>query len=620
MTQALVTRTLRCPRSESISNHWRLLLLTIVFAAIALLVIPARSHAADGAAADKAQPTSTKPASKANTLNVTITGVPDKVAENIRALLGIYRFNGKTVPGTARLRYLHQQAESDIRQAMAPFGYYHPEIDTSLKQDGDRWQATYTITPGTVMPYGKISIALEGEGKDDRYLERLLDKSPLKTGQPLSHADYEGFKTYLQNEAIERGYYDATYSTQRLGINLDTYEASVTLVLKTGPRYRIGKISFSDSPVRQELLERYLTFKEGDYINSRKLLNLQSALADSEYFGRIEVQPRWDQAKDGVVPIDVTLEPNKRSRYRFGLGYGTDTGARMRFDQTRRWVNDRGHKFNTSLLLSEVKNDLTLNYIIPGEQPQTDEYRFTTSYATEDSDTTKSETLSVGSSWQKTLDNNWQRTLSIDLEQENYTLDNEDKSSLFLLPGAEWSYTKARNPLNPRQGYRLSFNVLGGLEGALSDTTFVQGAAHGKYIFSVTPKMRLLARADVGSTWADDFNKIPTSHRFYAGGDNSVRGYAYKSLGPTNSDGDVVGGQYLLVGSLEADYQVKEDWRAAVFFDSGNAFDDYSESMNSAVGVGVRWQSPVGPVRVDLAHPLNEDRTVRLHFSLGPDL
>ncbi|WP_324768116.1 autotransporter assembly complex family protein [Pokkaliibacter plantistimulans] len=559
-------------------------------------------------------------AADAPSLKVKIEGVKGELADNVEAYLGIEKLTKGTLPGPARIRYLHRQAELQIAQALAPFGYYRPHIESNLEQQGDNWIAHYVIDPGTAVPYGKINVQISGPGEKDRVLQGVIRDSGLKSGKPLRHADYEALKSKLQSQAADRGYYDAHFTTQTLAIDMADYQANIDLILDTGPRYRIGAVRFADAPVRKSLLERYVTFERGDYVSTRRLLDLQSSLVDSEYFSRVEVQPQWDEAQGDEVPVDVVLEPNKRTRYRFGVGYGTDTGARMRFDQTRRWINDRGHRFNTSILLSQVNNDLVLNYIIPGKHPQTDQYTFRTQYSTENSDTTDSTTLAVGSSWQKKLDNGWQRIMSLDLEQEDYTVDDEEYSSLFLIPSSTWSVTRSRNPLRAAEGYRLSFALRGAAESVLSDTNFVQAEASGKYVTTLTPRTRLLTRADLGATWAGDFDQIPTSHRFYAGGDNSIRGYGYKELGPTNSSGSVIGGKYLVVGSVEADYQFKEDWRVAAFVDTGNAFNDYRESMVTGAGFGLRWQSPVGPVRIDLAKPLNDERSFRIHFTLGPDL
>ena len=145
--------------------------------------------------------------------------------------------------------------------------------------------------------------------------------------------------------------------------------------------------------------------------------------------------------------------------------------------------------------------------------------------------------------------------------------------------------------------------------------------ASAKWIWSLPNEARIIFRGEVGTTWKDDFNALPPSVRFFAGGDTSVRGYEYESLGPTDTDGEVIGGSSLAVASVEYEHPIVPRWSVAAFVDSGDAFDDSSFETNTGVGVGFRWQSPLGPIRVDVAKPFDgDDRGARLHISLGPDL
>jgi translocation and assembly module TamA len=544
--------------------------------------------------------------------------LPGELADNIRALLAIERAQGETAPMASRLQYLHRQAADQIRTALQPFGYYQPIIKTELLDQQHQWLARYRVDPGEQVRLNNIHVAVTGDAETDPQFMQALSDQALQPGQALRHADYEALKSRLQSLASERGYYEAVLSRQQLLINPELGQADIELVLDSGPRYRIGAVSFADAPVDEDLLSRYVPFKAGDPVSSSRLLELQRGLAESDYFSRVEVQPHWDQAVDQVVPIEVGLEPSKRTAYRFGAGYGTDTGARLSASVNRRWVNRRGHSFTGLMQLSEVESTAAVQYNIPGQTPQTDRYSARLAWKSELTDTTDSELLTLGALWQKQL-GPWQRLISIDWEQERFTLDDETSSTSFLIPGMRWSTTNTDNPLNPSRGYRLSLELDAASEVLLSEADFVQAQASGKHVLTLNNRTRLLTRAEVGVTAMSNFDLMPSSHRFFAGGDNSVRGYDYKALGPVGSNGDVTGGRYLLVGSAEVDYRVAESWRVAAFYDAGNALDSLSEPLQNGAGIGLRWQSPIGPVRVDLAKPL-DDSGFRIHFTLGPDL
>ncbi|MFB9886119.1 autotransporter assembly complex protein TamA [Balneatrix alpica] len=552
-------------------------------------------------------------------VRVSIQGVKGEQLDNVRQFLSLARLPKETAPTASRLGFLHRQASKEIAAALAPYGYYQVQVDAILELEGDHWLARYRIDPGPRITLAEVDIRVIGEAAEDVNFRKVLAEHPLQPGQPLLHADYDQLKATLTSLAAERGYYDARFVEQRLEVDLLQYRASVQLVLDTGARYRIGEVRFSETPIRQELLHRYVQFPQQAPVSTKRLLELQTALVDTDYFSRVEVQPLWAEANQQQVPVQVVLEPNKRTSYRFGVGYGTDTGARLRFDQKRRWLNSYGHTLDIQARLSQVKNDVAISYGIPGSNPVQDQFQIKAAINTENSLTTDSQAYVLGAGWQR-QSGAWQRKYGIDWQRESYRLDEQSLDTQLLLPYASFSTLETDDRLNPREGYRFSLEARAAAEGLLSDTHFVQIKASGKHVLSLGERWRLLSRAELGGSWAGDFDKIPSSLRFFAGGDNSVRGYGYKSLGPTSASGKVIGGKYKAVLSAEVDYRFNDSWSLASFIDAGNAFNQPTEAISTGVGLGLRWQSPVGPVRIDLAKPLNDDKAFRIHFSLGPDL
>ena len=148
----------------------------------------------------------------------------------------------------------------------------------------------------------------------------------------------------------------------------------------------------------------------------------------------------------------------------------------------------------------------------------------------------------------------------------------------------------------------------------------MQFAPSGKLLFPFAGG-RVLIRGELGYTEVTDVTELPASIRFFAGGDSSVRGFAYESLGPEDESGDVIGGRHLATGSLEVDHPITERWHLAAFTDAGNAFNTINEfEPRHSAGLGVRWRSPLGPIRLDIARAIDEHRDWRIHLSMGPDL
>ncbi|MEH6576091.1 MAG: autotransporter assembly complex family protein [Amphritea sp.] len=556
----------------------------------------------------------------ASSLTVKIDGVSSDQEKNIRGLLRIQQLEGKEIENRSRLRFLHSKADKEIRRALQPFGLYRPDITSLLSEKEQQWTAHYQISPGPVLLIGNLDIQLLGEALQDDKFNQLMTKPSLRSGNPLLHSDYESFKRQFRSLATERGYFQAEFTQHRVEVDLDSYQASITLHFNSGPRFHVGELRITPGPLSSDFIMRYVPFKPGDPINSNALINLQTALIDSDYFQRVEIRPLWDQTEGTEVPILIELEANKRTKYRAGLGYGTDTGARTKLGVTRRWVNNRGHQFKSQLLASEILSSLTAEYSIPGEKPQQDRYAVNLSLSDENSDSIDAFTSSLGVSWQQQR-GQWQQILALNYELEEFTFSVDTQNTEFLIPRINFNTVSTNDRLNVRSGYRLSVELLGASDVLLSDADFLQARFNGKVIHSLTPKLRVLGRVETGLTHIDDFNTLPATLRFFAGGDNSVRGYAYQSLGPKDPFGTVIGGPHLLVGSVELDYRIMGNWGIAAFIDSGNAFEGTDINLRTGVGVGLRWFSPIGPVRIDIAAPQDDDESgVRLHFSLGPDL
>jgi translocation and assembly module TamA len=320
------------------------------------------------------------------------------------------------------------------------------------------------------------------------------------------------------------------------------------------------------------------------------------------------------------VPVRVELAANPRNTWRVGVGYGTDTGPRLAADWDNRYLNARGHGAEARLRLSPVLSTLSGSYLIPFFRGKDVELGVTTLLTREDTDTSESNSVQTGvkrltSRW------GWNETLSLSYRYEDFRVGAEKDTSNLLMPGIGYWKSVSDDPVYPRKGWRLSMDLRTAVEGFVSDTTFLQGLLRAKYILPVADVGRFIARADFGGTLVSDVRELPASLRFFAGGDNSVRGFDYESLGPENADGDVTGGRYLAVGSVEYEHQVKGNWSVAVFSDVGNAFDELSDDFEYSVGTGVRWRSPVGLVRVDIAAGISDaDLPIRLHFVIGPDL
>ena len=520
-----------------------------------------------------------------------------------------------------RVRRLFGRAEEDFQPALRAFGYYTATIDKRLETEGDCWEATFDIVLGPRTTIRERRLVIDGEASEDPQLEGVLRMLPLAEGAPLNHADYEAIKERLRQFAAQYGYLDFKFRRQELRVYPREAVADIVLEADSGIRYRFGELRFDEPPVDQDLVRRLARIREGDPYNAAALTATNRHLSDSGYFRRVEVRARRAEAKDGRVPIDILLVRAKRHAWRAGVGFATDTGPRFTLRYENRYLNTRGHRFESTLSLSPVLSGLNLDYLIPGEDPLRESFSFGAQLKHEDTDSTLSDSVTLAAR-QTIKSESWTQTRFLELLYEKSTVADEDTTSTLLMPGIALDRIKADDLLRTRRGYRVRLELRGAYEGLISTATLFQTKAHVKGIYRLGDSGRLNVRTDAGWTLTDSTEDLPATLRFFAGGDNSVRGYRYQSLGPRDGSGDVKGGKYLLTGSLEYEHPIfGEDWWAAAFLDGGNAFDTDDVDVRYGYGLGVRWYSPVGRVRLDVAIPDDtEDDRWRLHFSLGADL
>ena len=551
-------------------------------------------------------------------LEVTVSGVEGSERKNVEARLSILAYADEDGEDEAEIRRLHRRAEADIRGALEAYGYYSPRVRANLTGSGRDWVAAYEIEPGDATLLGTVRVEITGAGKEFEPLVKARADSELREGQRLQHAHYEATKATLARAAFDNGFLDARFTAHALRVDPEALRADVELVLDTGPRYYFGDVTVGQEELDAEFIRRYVPIRTGEPFEPARLLQAQFALSDLGYFATVEVQPHRERAVEHRVPITITTTPRPPRRYDVGVGYGTDTGARLTLGAEFRRLTDSGHRLRTDLRVSEIKNSIGADYRIPLGTRAGESLGFATGYTDE----------KVGDGFSRRYDfaltlsrapGDWQRQLYLKhlYEQSFVPLTGFDTAKL-LLPGMTLTRGELDDAIHARLGWSLYFDVHGGHDAVVSDVTFAQVRTQLRGVLPLGKNARFLMRAEFGaSALADAFSELPVSQRFFAGGDQSVRGYAYQSLGPLDAEGKVIGGEYLSTYSVEAEYRIAGNWGAAAFFDAGGADDDPNVPLARGVGAGLRYRAPVGTLQLDLAHPLDGDeRGIRPHIGI----
>lgn len=543
-----------------------------------------------------------------------IAGAPAALEANIRAFIG-------PLPEADELtRRYQRRLRSQALEAAQALGYYNTQVEVTREQQGEDVVLTLQVEPGEPVVLSAVDVQLKGDARDDERFQELVEKLPLRVGEVLNHGEYEAAKRRFQNLALLRGYFEAGFERARVEVDAVDNTARVALTFASGPRYEFGEVRFSESPFRSEFLDRLVPFEPGDPYRAEAVAELNRALLASRYFETVRVRPLPEEAENGRVPVLVALQAQEKNRVGVGLGYSTDVGPRLRLTWAKPWLNSRGHSLSSSLELSEVRQQISAEYQIPLRDPLTDFLQFQTGYQQEDFEDTEFELFTLSVQRQQVLSDNWLRSVFVRFDHEEFRQADETGTSNLVLPGVSFTRTRSAGGIDPIWGDRLLLAVEATDPAIGSDVRLARGRVGGRWLRGAAERHRFLFRLDTGAIATSDFEQVPPSLRFFAGGDQSVRGFAFNSLSPRNAEGELTGGRYLITGSAEYGWHFRPDWRLATFIDAGNAFNDLSgDQLKVGTGFGIAWISPVGPVRLDFAWGVSEDKIpFRLHFSLGP--
>ncbi|HET7930946.1 MAG TPA: autotransporter assembly complex family protein [Rhodanobacteraceae bacterium] len=582
----------------------------LAFAALALLAL-ASAHAAH-----------------ADTLKVTITGVDKDLAEAIKGQLTASQYAGRKDVSATQARVLANDASAQATKALQPYGYYNATAESALAKAGSTWTLRLAITPGPATKVATLDIEVPDIAAQLKPVRLAVRSFHPRVGGQMDDTQYETSKAALGSALLETGWLDAKATVHKVAVTRADNRAAIHLHYDIGERYKLGEVSFEGSQFRPGFLQRYVPWETGDWYSQSNLLALQQALTDADYFSIVDVEPDVAHAHGHVVPVKVEVAPAKRTVYTAGVFVGTDTGPGVRAGVKRRWINNRGHTLDNQLLVAQRLKTLQTVYSIPRPGHDHASFNLGIGYRDENTKTSVSRTFSLAAN--ETRDwHGFVRTLGLHLVGGTFTVGNSGGNT--NLPGvehgssvlvyAEGALTKkvADNPQFVRRGYSIN---LVARAGPGIDTRFAQAQADVVWIRALGRRNRLILRGDAGLTSVADFSKLPPQLRFFAGGDRSIRGYAYQALGPRNSYDRVVGGERLLVASATVEHYFTRNWGIAAFVDSGDAFDGTAFHPQTGAGLGLRWRSPVGMVRVDVGVPVNNTHYhgAQLHIVIGPDL
>lgn len=515
---------------------------------------------------------------------------------------------------------LQRQSELTARDLLATEGYFSPQVESAVEWLAGDWRVDYRIVPGARTQVRSVQLTVAGELKtrDDtaRLRARIESGFLLKQGMPFRQTDWETAKAAVLRPLLTDTYPMARISASEARIDPAAQTADLTLTVDSGPAFFYGSPVISGNRRYPESVARNLSpARPGRRYRQQDLLDYQVALETSGYFSQATVRVDPDPAQAAALPIQVELVERPEKRFSVGAGASTDTGARVQASWLHRDILDRGMRLKFDARLETVRQTGAAELAWPRTSAGY-ENSLGLQFRQEDIKGQETRTSLVGAKRTRTR-GQFESTLSLQYQTEQQTIGGVlDERNQALVINYGWTQRNLGRAFYPRRGYVLSLQAGGAAQALLSDTSFVRLYGRHTQYFPVGRSGHLILRGELGSVLADGSDGIPTDFLFRAGGDNSVRGYAYQSLGHTLTGG-VASVRYLATGSIEYSHFFSRDWGVALFVDAGDAADSPGGlSPVFGYGLGARYRSPVGPVNLDLAYGEAID-AFRLHFSLG---
>lgn len=548
------------------------------------------------------------------TFKLKIEGVDDALKDNVR----VYLERWDSLPDTDSSAF-QQRLENTVRTALQPLGYYEPSISYTVSAE----KLSLSINPGPPIRWGvsNVSVPIETDHMVES-LQKALMATPFKTGEVINHSVYDSYKKTILSQVQQHGFLDARWQTSKLQIDIENHEARALLIMAPGPRYRLKDIVITGTQLNDKTVHNLINLETGQWYDADDFGTAYQDLLGSGYFKYANFNLKKSQPGEANLNVELTEQP--RDHYSTGIGYGTDTGPRAKLGWRRNRVNKRGDSLSMNLQVSGIGEELTSEYRIPWYHPLDRYISWNTGYQHEDLEDQESKLLTTGINFNRVKQRNWQYRYGINLENESYRQGSKPEENVtYLLPN--FSYRKSTN-FSRDDGSRLASNQFWfssayghGLDE--SELRFVSVDIGTSLTLNLSQRNSIATRLELAAIETDDFSLVPVTKRYYTGGDQTVRGFKYETLAPEDSDGELIGGQYLNVASMEYRYEFIPKWKLATFVDTGRAYIDDNADFHTGAGVGVRWDMPVGMLAFDVARPISdeapEDDKLTFHLYLS---
>ncbi len=544
---------------------------------------------------------------------------PDEIAAAMRSAVDLVRWQNYEDMTEDLLDRLARDAVPQSREAAATQGYFSATVDIRVDRAEKPVTVTVTVAPGTPTEIKSVDIDVTGPARDapegQAAIATLRDQWLLPVGRVFRQETWTSAKNLAVGTLAASPYAAAKLTASQAKIDPEAYSADLSVTLDSGPPFRIGNIEVQGlSKYTQGLVTHFANVREGDLYSERTLDDFVRRLLVSGYFASVQASIDTDvsQADHATVRLSVIEAP--RRHLEFGAGYSTDTQYQASVSYSDVNLDGDGLQMYASMRIESKVQQADLRFVRPPtESGWIDTYA--TGVQRTDIENLITRTFAV-TARRRAIEERRTPAFGIGFYVNDQTpFGQPTQAAHALYVDGEYTWRNVDDLLQPTKGWMANAQVGWGVPGVSTEQF---GRVIGRVVgwWPFTRDDQLVARADAGAVIATSRDGIPSNFLFRTGGDTTVRGYAFESLGVQQGDA-VVGGRYYAVASVEAVHWFDPAWGVATFVDAGNATDSLSHfDLAVGYGIGARLRTPIGPFRLDVAYG-EQAKSVRVHFSVG---
>ena len=524
-----------------------------------------------------------------------------------------------------------RRAASAVTTLLNSKGHYDPEIDLAISGK-EPPKARLRVDPGPLFRLGAVNVSFVGTVPREADQQTVRSGLPVKSGRPAIPADVIDAERWIVNTLREAGYPYASVEERRVIGDRDAETISVTYETSSGPRVAFGETIFptEDMVTKPSYLRRLIPYEYGEVYEPADLSLFNTRLAETRMFrvarASLADQPSGEtEDGDEIRDVVVTLTERKRNTIALGGSYSTTEGFGVNAELTRRNLTRRGDILVADLTVAEMEQSLEVTWRRPNEFGYGRGLVLGAGATNETTDAYDRQaiTLSAGYEVVKSPQFTYSYGVQGEIVKEEDEFGERDLQILSVYGDAR--FDKTDSLLDPRSGWRANARVEPSYTFGDETSPYVRMVGQVSTYIPFDDKRRyvLAGRLKAGAVVGASVAQLPVDTRFYAGGGGSVRGYSYQGIGPRAADGTPLGGTSVIEASIEARYAWRPNIGFVAFVDAGNVsteqFSDFGDARYGA-GLGVRYTTPAGPIRLDVAAPLNPtdfDDPVQIYISIG---